>query len=65
MELRIGVLGIGSDITWQLVGGVEYRLNHKMTAGAGWRHFKVNYDHGDFLYNVYQTGPLITFRTIL
>jgi len=59
----IGGLGIGSDITWQLVGGVEYRLNHKMTAGAGWRYFKVNYDHGDFLYNVHQSGPTITFRT--
>lgn len=59
----IGGLGIGSDITWQLVGGVDYRLNHKMTLGAGWRYFKVNYDHGDFLYNVHQSGPLITFRT--
>ena len=36
-----------------------------MTLGAGWRYFKVNYDHGDFLYDVYQSGPVITFRTAL
>ena len=36
-----------------------------MSLGAGWRHFKVKYDHGDFLYNVRQSGPLITFRTVL
>jgi hypothetical protein len=37
-----------------------------MTVGAGWRYFKVNYSTGDdFLYNVHQSGPLITFRTVL
>jgi hypothetical protein len=61
----IGGFGIGSDLTWQAVATVNYRINRKMSLGAGWRHFKVNYDHGDFLYDVYQTGPLITFRTIL
>jgi len=61
----IGGFGIGSDITWQAVATVNYQINHKMAVGAGWRHYKVNYDHGDFLYNVYQTGPLITFKTAL
>jgi hypothetical protein len=55
----------GSDITWQFVPTVNYQLNHKMTLGAGWRYFKVKYDNGDFLYNVHQSGPLITFRTVL
>ncbi len=61
----IGGFGIGSDLTWQAVGIVNYQINRKISLGAGWRHFKVNYDHGEFLYNVYQTGPLITFRTVL
>jgi len=61
----IGGIVTGSDITWQGVATVDYQINHKMSAGAGWRYFKVNYDHGDFLYNVHQSGPLITFRTIL
>ena len=59
----IGGLGIGSDLTWQATANVNYQLNHKMSLGAGWRYFKVNYDHGDFLYDVAQSGPVITFRT--
>jgi hypothetical protein len=61
----VGGFGIGSKITWQLAPTVTYQLNHKMTLGAGWRYFKVNYRDGDFLYNVHQSGPIITFRTVL
>jgi hypothetical protein len=61
----VGGIVTGSDITWQGVAAVDYQINHKMSLGAGWRYFKVNYDDGDFLYNVHQSGPLITFRTIL
>jgi hypothetical protein len=58
-----GGFGIGSDVTWQGIVNVDYQINRKMRAGIGWRYWKVNYDHGDFLYNVHQSGPLITFRT--
>ena len=50
-------------MTWQVAPSVEYQLNHKMRIGVGWRVFKVHYDKGDFLYDVAQSGPLITFRT--
>lgn len=59
----IGGFGVGSDLTWQGVATVNYRINHKMAVGLGWRYFKVNYDHGDFLYDVAQSGPLLVFRT--
>lgn len=62
----IGGFDVGSKITWQLAPTVTYQINHKMTLGAGWRYWKVNYTTGnDFLYNVHQSGPLITFRTVL
>jgi hypothetical protein len=61
----VGGIVTGSDITWQIVPTVNYQLNRKMTLGAGWRYYKVKYDDGDFLYNVHQSGPLITFRTLL
>jgi hypothetical protein len=61
----VGGFGIGSQVTWQAIPTVNYAINHKMTLGAGWRIFKVNYRSGDFLYNVRQSGPLITFRTAL
>ena len=59
----IGGIVTGSDITWQVAPSVDYQINHKMRIGAGWRVFKVHYDKGDFLYDVAQSGPLITFRT--
>lgn len=61
----VGGFGVGSHITWQAWPEVTYAINHKMTLGAGWRHFKVNYRDGDFLYNVRQSGPIISFRTVL
>jgi len=61
----LGGIVMGSDVTWQAVAAVDYQINQKMSVGAGWRYFKVNYDHGDFLYNVHQSGPIITFRTVL
>lgn len=61
----IGGFGVGSKITWQLAPTVTYQINKKMSVGAGWRYFKVNYRSGDFLYNVHQSGPIITFRTVM
>jgi hypothetical protein len=61
----LGGILFGSDITWQGVATVDYQISRKMTVGAGWRYFKVNYDDGDFLYNVAQSGPMLVFRTEL
>jgi hypothetical protein len=61
----IGGFGIGSDLTWQGIATVNYQINHKMTLGAGWRYFKINYDDSDgFLYNVAQSGPIISLRSV-
>jgi hypothetical protein len=59
----VGGIGIGSDVTWQLAPTVNYQIKPKMSVGAGWRYWKVNYRSGDFLYNVHQSGPIIVFRT--
>jgi hypothetical protein len=59
----VGGFGVASDITWQAVPTINYQISRKITLGAGWRVFKVHYEHGDFLYNVRQSGPLIVFRT--
>ena len=61
----LGGILFGSDLTWQGVATVDYQINRKMSVGAGWRYFKVNYDDGDFLYNVAQSGPMLVFRTEL
>ena len=58
----IGGFGIASDLTWQGVAQVDYSLNQKMRIQAGWRHFKVDYDKGDFLYDVAQSGLFLALR---
>lgn len=59
----LGGIAFGSDITWQIFSTVNYQISRKMTLGGGWRTYKVNYDHGDFLYDVAQNGPVLVFRT--
>jgi hypothetical protein len=61
----VGGIIFGSDLTWQGAAIVDYQISRKMTLGVGWRYFKVNYDEGDFLYDVAQSGPLLVFRTEL
>ena len=59
----VGGIVTGSDVTWQGVATVNYQISRKLRLGAGWRYFKVNYDKGDFLYDVAQSGPVLVFRT--
>lgn len=59
----VGGFGIGADVTWQAIGTVSYDISRKLTLGAGWRAFKVNYDKGDFLYDVAQSGPVLVVRS--
>lgn len=59
----VGGFGIGSDLTWQGAATIDYDINHKFRTQVGWRYFKVDYDKGDFLYNVAQSGPFLGLRT--
>lgn len=60
----IGGFGIGSHLTWQGIATVNYQISRKMNAGLGWRYFKINYkDNDGFLYDVAQSGPIVTLRT--
>jgi len=61
----VGGILWGSDITYQGVATVDYQINQKMSVGVGYRHWKVDYDDGDFLYDVKQSGPLIVLRSRL
>ena len=58
----LGGIVTGSDVTWQAVGGVDYQISRKISIGAGWRYFKVNYETHDFRYNIAQSGPILGLR---
>jgi hypothetical protein len=59
----VGGIVTGSKVTWQGLATVNYQISRKIRLGAGWRYFKVNYENGDFLYDVAQSGPILVFRT--
>jgi opacity protein-like surface antigen len=46
----------GADLTWQLMAGAEYAFSKDVSAKLGYRYFKVEYDKGDFLYNMASAG---------
>lgn len=56
----IGGFGIGSDVTWQAIGTVNYRANDWAIVRLGWRHLAVDRDK----ITVDMTGPIFvsTFR---
>jgi hypothetical protein len=61
----VGGFGIGSKLTWQGIATANYQINHKMAVGLGWRYFKINYkDNDGFLYDVAQSGPILTLRSV-
>ena len=46
LEGRADVAGFGSDITWNLLGGLDVSVGKHWALGAGYRHMHVDYDEG-------------------
>ena len=58
-----GDMGAGSsDFTWQASAGVRHRIGSRWELVAAWRHYAIDYDKGDFLYDVKQSGPVVGAR---
>jgi hypothetical protein len=55
----VGGFGVSSDVTWQLIGTVQYDLGKSTTIAAGWRHHEIDYHHDGFLNDTAMTGPII------
>lgn len=60
----IGGSGAGADLTYQLLGTLDYQKSKKMTLRVGYRILSVDYDHGGFVYDIRMQGPVIgmTYR---
>jgi hypothetical protein len=63
-QADIGGFDLGSDFTWEAIAVAGYRFNERVSVQAGYRHMEVDYDHGDFLYDIELSGPIVgtTFR---
>jgi hypothetical protein len=55
----IGGFGVGSDLTWQIAGTAGYRIRDWLWVRAGYRHLKVDYENGGFVYDVKMSGPIL------
>lgn len=55
----IGGFGAGSDISWDVLGGVGYQWNDWLSTVAGYRALGVDYQNDGFVYDVVQQGPFL------
>lgn len=57
----IGGFGIGSDVTWALVGALRYHVSRAVSLVAAYRVLDIDYDEGSgtsrFVYDVLAHGP--------
>ena len=56
----IGGFGITSDISWELIGTLQYDISSHWRLGAGWRHFVAKQDKSDLDVDLKLTGPFLT-----
>jgi hypothetical protein len=61
---NIGGFGVGSDLSWELIAGVDYKLTNCISLTAGWAILDIDYESGGFGYDVTMSGPYLgaTFR---
>jgi opacity protein-like surface antigen len=52
----IGGFGVGSDLTYQLLAGVNWQFANRWTAKAGYRHLYQDYDDNGFIWGMTSSG---------
>lgn len=55
----VGGFGVASDYTWKLSGTLGYQFSDWFSARAGYRHLKVDYEDGGFVWDVELSGPIV------
>lgn len=55
----IGGFDVGSQFTWQAIATVNYQWNENLALRAGYRALAVDYEDGNFLYDVRMQGPVL------
>ncbi len=55
----IGGFGVASDLMWDVMGGVGYRISDSSSLFAGYRAVDVDYRNDGFVFDMTQHGPII------
>lgn len=60
----VGGFGASSQVTWQVLGTIDYRIKDWMVLRAGYRHLYIDYHAKLMRLNLAQSGALFgaTFR---
>lgn len=56
----LGGFGITADISWQLMGTIQYDISDHWRALVGWRHFEAHQDKNGFDIDLALDGPFLT-----
>ena len=55
----VGGFGVGTDLTWQVLGTVDYAFNDWIALRVGYRHMAINYSDGGDELDLNLSGPII------
>lgn len=56
----VGGFGVSSDIAWDVLAGVGYEFNDRISLLAGYRALGVDYRDDGFVFDIVQHGPVIS-----
>lgn len=59
LRAEVGGFGVNADLVWQAIALLGYDFTESSTGFIGWRHAAVDYRNGGFIYDVYNTGPIL------
>ena len=63
-QADVGGFGVGSDLTWSVLGTANYAFTDRLAVSAGYKRLDVNYKHYRHVYDVRFSGPVLglTYR---
>jgi hypothetical protein len=59
LEGDVGGFGVGSDLSWHLLGSVTYHFTRHFGIAAGWKILDVDYEEDDFIWDMQMSGPFL------
>ena len=57
----LGGFGVTSDLSWQLLGTIQYEISDRWLLGGGWRHFSAEQSNNGFKIDLTMSGPFLAF----
>lgn len=55
----VGGFGVSSELTWNLYGALGYQITERTSLELGYRYLSVDYQSGDFIYDMAVKGPFV------